>query len=268
MKISEKFNELKNKIALIAYVCAGDPDYEKSKEIVKILGKYCDIIELGLPFSDPIADGITIQKASDRAIKAGMNTDLYFKFCKELSDESKSNFTFVCMTYYNLIFKYGIEKFVKKCKDSGIYGIIVPDLPVEESDELLKFCKIYDINLIFLISQTSTEERIEKIVEKSSGFIYLISLLGVTGARENLEISKNFVERVKNVEKKLNKQVPLAIGFGISNPEHIEKIKKIEGIHGVIIGSAIINKYMETLISKNISEFEKFIKDLKDATYK
>ncbi|MFN3528003.1 MAG: tryptophan synthase subunit alpha [Candidatus Altarchaeaceae archaeon] len=261
-KIYEKFEELKNKkeIALIAYVCAGDPNYEKSKEIVKILKKHCDIIEIGLPFSDPIADGVTIQKASDRAIKAGMNTDVYFKFCKELNEDL--SFPFICMTYYNLIFKYGIEKFVKKCKKLGIYGLIVPDLPVEESDELLKFCNDYGINLIFLISQTSTEERIKKIVEKSSGFIYLISLLGVTGAREKLSIDKNFIERVRKVEKNLNKNIPLAIGFGISKEEHIKEIKEMN-IDGVIVGSAIIDKYMENL--NNLNKFEEFVKNLKEA---
>lgn len=261
MKISKKFIELKNKNekALIAYTPVYDPNYEKSKEIVNILKRNCDIIELGLPFSDPIADGPTIQKASDRALKSGINTDKYFKFCNELNDE---RIPFVCMTYYNLIFHYGIENFVKKCHESGIKGIIVPDLPVEESADLLKECKNYKIDLIFLISQTSPEERIKKIVEKSSGFIYLISLLGVTGAREDINVDEGFIKRVKHVEKQLKKDVPLCIGFGISKPEHIEKIKKIKEIDGVIVGSAIIDKYSEC----NNENFESFVKKLKEAT--
>ncbi|PKP59498.1 MAG: tryptophan synthase subunit alpha, partial [Candidatus Altiarchaeales archaeon HGW-Altiarchaeales-2] len=179
MKISEKFKEAEKegRCALIAYVCAGDPNFEKSKEIVRILKKNADIIELGLPFSDPIADGPTIQQASERALKSGMNTDVYFKFCGEVKDE---NIPLVCMTYYNLLYQYGLEKFVEKCKANGIKGIIIPDLPVEESDELLNLCSRYETDLIFLLAQTSTKDRLKKIVKNAGGFLYLISVLGVT----------------------------------------------------------------------------------------
>jgi len=260
MRISERFEEVKKegRIALITYVCAGDPDFKKSKEIVEILKKYADIIELGLPFSDPIADGPTIQQASERALKNGMNTDVYFKFCNEV----KGGIPFVCMTYYNLLYQYNLEKFVSQCKNTGIEGIIVPDLPVEESDELLNLCKKYEIDLIFLISQTSTKERIKKISEKAAGFLYLISVLGVTGARKNLNIDQKFIGNVKDVLKELKKEIPLAIGFGISSPEHIKRIRN--EVDGVIVGSAIIDKMNECI--NDLTIFENFVKELKEAT--
>jgi len=257
MKISEKFKEAEKegRCALIAYVCAGDPNFEKSKEIVRILKKNADIIELGLPFSDPIADGPTIQQASERALKSGMNTDVYFKFCGEVKDE---NIPLVCMTYYNLLYQYGLEKFVEKCKANGIKGIIIPDLPVEESDELLNLCSRYETDLIFLLAQTSTKDRLKKIVKNAGGFLYLISVLGVTGARENLNIEPKFIENVKDVLKDTGKSVPLAIGFGISNANHINEIK--DKVDGVIVGSAIINR------TDDLKELENFVKELRKAT--
>ncbi|OQX22615.1 MAG: tryptophan synthase subunit alpha [Candidatus Altiarchaeales archaeon A3] len=260
MKISEKFKEIKEKegrCALIAYVCAGDPNFEKSKEIVRILKNYADIIELGLPFSDPIADGPTIQQASERALKSGMNTDVYFKFCCEVKDES---IPLVCMTYYNLLYHYGLEKFVLQCSVNGIKGIIIPDLPVEESDELLNLCAQHDIDLIFLIAQTSTKERIKKISEKAGGFLYLISVLGVTGARENLNIEPKFIEDVRTVLKDIKKEIPLALGFGISNANHINAIK--DKVDGVIVGSAIINK------TGDLKGMENFVGEMRKATEK
>jgi len=259
MKISEKFKKVKNegRCALIVYVCAGDPNFENSKEVVQILKKSADIIELGLPFSDPIADGPTIQQASERALKNGMNTDVYFKFCGEVKDE---NIPLVCMTYYNLLYQYGLEKFVEQCCTNGIKGLIIPDLPVEESSELLNLCNRHGIDLIFLISQTSTKERIKKIVENASGFLYLISVLGVTGARKNLNIEPKFIENVKSVLRDAGKEIPLAIGFGISNPEHIKSLKNT--VDGVIVGSAIINKIKEY----DLKNMENFVEELKKAT--
>lgn len=257
MKISQKFKVVKEeeRCAMIVYVCAGDPNFEKSKEVVKILKKYADIIELGLPFSDPIADGPTIQQASERALKSGMNTDVYFKFCEEVKDEY---IPFVCMTYYNLLYQYGPEKFVEQCEKNGVKGIIIPDLPVEESDELLSLCNNHNIDLIFLIAQTSTKDRIKKIIEKSSGFLYLISVLGVTGARENLKIDLKFIENIRDFLKDEEKEIPLAIGFGISNTKHIDAIK--DKVDGVIVGSAIINRL------DDLNELEIFVKELKQAT--
>jgi len=260
MKISEKFKYVKEKeerCVLIAYVCAGDPNFEKSMEIVRILKKYTDVIELGMPFSDPIADGLTIQQASGRALKSGMNTDVYFKFCGEVKDEG---IPLVCMTYYNLLYRYGLEKFVVECSRNGIKGIIIPDLPVEESDELLNLCDKHDIDLIFLVAQTSTKERIKKISEKAGGFLYLISVLGVTGARENLNVDPKFIGGVKKVLKDIKKEIPLAIGFGISNANHINAIK--DKVDGVIIGSAIINKINDLKVLEN------FVKEMREATKK
>jgi len=255
MKISQKFNDLEEKRekAFIGYVCAGDPDVQSSLKTIQVMSKYADIIELGIPFSDPIADGKTIQKASERALKAGMNTDKFFEMCAEIK-----NTVIVAMTYYNILFQYGLEKFVKKCRETGVEGIIIPDLPVEESQELLNLCKKYEINLIFLVSETSTQERIEKIVRTSTGYLYLISLLGVTGEREKIEVKKDFIERVRREVEKQNKKLPLCVGFGISKPEQVKKI--LESADGVIIGSAIINR------SYNLEELEEFLKAMKNAT--
>jgi len=265
MNIQEKFNELKFKeeLAFMPYIAAGDPDVETTVEILNtLIENGADIIELGMPFSDPIADGPTIQAASERALKAGMNTDVYFEICKKVNPK----IPVIAMTYYNIILQYGLLRFAKKCKDSGIYGIIVPDLPVEESEPLLSACKKYNINLIFLVAQTTTQERLEKILEHADGFVYLVSLLGVTGARE--EIDKTASELAARVRKKT--ELPLCIGFGISKEKHVEQLKLNSGVNGVIVGSAIVN-----IIGKNLGDKEKmllglknFARKMKDATLK
>ncbi|MDD5472545.1 MAG: tryptophan synthase subunit alpha [Candidatus Methanoperedens sp.] len=233
MKISEKFNELKNKKegALIAYICAGDPTPEATKEYVTALVRGgADIIELGLPFSDPVADGPTIQAGIERALNAGMTPDTYFKTVGSL----KVHIPLVVMTYYNLIFKRGLPKFVKDCAASGISGIIVPDLPAEESVELAGFCKKYDIDLIFLVAPTTTESRMERILVRRTGFIYLVARLGVTGARADIAGStRELIERVKTT-------TPKAVGFGISNGKQAADIIRA-GADGVIVGSAFVD---------------------------
>ncbi|MCD4815099.1 MAG: tryptophan synthase subunit alpha, partial [Methanosarcinales archaeon] len=180
MRISDKFDELKIKGdgALIAYVCAGDGD--TTKIVHALIRGGADIVELGLPFSDPIADGPTIQASIERALDAGMNPDRYFEMVKGLGVDVP----LVVMTYYNLIFKRGLERFVKDCKDSGITGIIVPDLPPEESGELGGYCEGNGVDLIFLVAPTTTGERLEDILKRGTGFLYLVSRLGVTGARD------------------------------------------------------------------------------------
>jgi tryptophan synthase alpha chain len=233
MKISEKFSELKKKKegALIAYICAGDPTPEATKEYVTALVRGgADIIELGLPFSDPVADGPTIQAGIERALDAGMTPDIYFKTVGSL----RVHIPLVVMTYYNLIFKRGLEKFVKDCAASGISGIIVPDLPAEESGELAGFCKKYDIDLIFLVAPTTTESRMERILSQGTGFIYLVARLGVTGARADIAGStRELIKRVKTT-------TPKAVGFGISNGEQAAEIIRA-GADGVIVGSAFVD---------------------------
>ncbi|MBU3966430.1 MAG: tryptophan synthase subunit alpha, partial [Euryarchaeota archaeon] len=233
MMLSEKFRELKakNEGALIAYICAGDPTPEATKEYATALVRGgADIIELGLPFSDPVADGPTIQAGIERALNAGMTPDIYFETVSSLN----VNIPLVVMTYYNLIFRRGLEKFVKDCVSSGISGIIVPDLPVEESSELAVFCKKHDVALIFLVAPTTTESRMKRILAQGTGFIYLVARLGVTGARADIaNATKELIKRVKTT-------TPKAVGFGISNGKQAAEIIR-SGADGVIVGSAFVD---------------------------
>lgn len=265
MNIQKKFNELKEKeeLAFMPYIAAGDPDPETTCEILNTLIKSgADIIEFGMPFSDPIADGPTIQAASERALEAGINTDVYFELCKKVNP----GIPVIAMTYYNIILQYGLERFAKRCTESGISGIIVPDLPVEESKPLLEACKKYNINLIFLIAQTTTDERLERILEHAEGFLYLVSLLGVTGARDEIDVmAQELVVRVREKTK-----LPLCLGFGISTPQHVEQLKSNSEVGGVIVGSAIVNIIQKNLDDKEkmLSELENFARKMKDATKK
>jgi len=233
VKIEDKFNELKQKDekALIAYVCAGDPSAEATREIVHSLVKGgADIVELGLPFSDPVADGPTIQAASTRALEAGMNPDLYF----EMAASIDVNVPLVCMTYYNLIYKRGTEKFARDCANSGITGIIVPDLPAEEADELHEACKKHGVDLIFLITPVTTESRMKNTLKRTSGFVYIVSRLGVTGERVDV------AESTKEILGRIHTEVPKAVGFGISNKKQAAEVIKA-GADAVIVGSAFVN---------------------------
>lgn len=256
MRISDKFSELKKKKegALIAYICAGDPTPDATKEYVTALVRGgADIIELGLPFSDPTADGPTIQAGIERALNGGMTPDVYFRTVGSL----KVHIPLVVMTYYNLIFKRGLEKFVKDCVASGISGIIVPDLPPEESGELAGFCKKNDVDLIFLVAPTTTDERLKRILEKGKGFLYLVARLGVTGARSDVALStRELIERVKTT-------TPKAVGFGISNGKQAAEIIR-SGADGVIVGSAFVDIIAS---GKDVpARLEALAKELKEGT--
>lgn len=230
MRISGTFSDLKKqkKGALIAYVCAGDGD---TPSIVNALVRGgADIVELGLPFSDPVADGPTIQASIQRALDAGMNPDMYFDMVANLDVDVP----LVVMTYYNLIFKRGLERFVRDCSDSGITGMIVPDLPPEESEELAGYCKKHGVDLIFLVAPTTRGDRLENILKRGTGFLYLVSRLGVTGARADVALStKEVLDRVKT-------DTPRAVGFGISSGEQAASVFK-SGADGVIVGSAFVD---------------------------
>lgn len=252
-KISEKFSELREREegALICYVMAGDPSAERTNEIVKALvNGGADIIELGFPFSDPVADGPTIQVAGQRALAAGMDTQRYFELVKALDVQ----IPLVCMTYYNPVFKYGVEKFVEQAVDAGISGLIVPDIPVEEAADLKNSCEKNGLDLIFLIAPTTTDGRVRKILEKGSGFLYLVSRLGVTGARE--DISSSTRELLSRIETEL----PKAVGFGISTGKQAEEVRK-EGADAVIVGSAFVKIIEE---GKDVNEsLEALARELK-----
>ena len=223
----------KNHKALIAYVTVGYPSIEVTLKVVPLLAECgCDIIELGIPFSDPMADGATIQRASFKALENGVTTTLCLDIAKKLI--KKTCVPLVFMTYFNPIYKYGLAKFCSDCIASGIDGLIVPDLLPEEGDELRNFAGKSGIDLIYFLAPTSVDERIKLVAGKSRGFIYLVSIAGVTGARNELppDLGK-FILKVKQFAKQ-----PVCVGFGISSPEQAAQVAK--NADGVIIGSKLI----------------------------
>jgi len=222
-----------NHTDLIPYVTVGYPSVEATLKVVPLLAESgCDIVELGIPFSDPIADGVTIQKASFHALQNGVTPKICLKVAKELSQ--KVTVPLVFMSYFNPIFGYGLEEFCSACANSGIDGLIIPDLPPEEGSELEHIAQNHNLDVIYLLAPTSTEERIQLVAERSKGFIYLVSVTGVTGARESLPSDlEDFVLRVRRVASQ-----PLCVGFGISTPQQAKQIARIAD--GVIVGSRII----------------------------
>ncbi|MFQ5975171.1 MAG: tryptophan synthase subunit alpha [Candidatus Hydrothermarchaeales archaeon] len=263
-RIMAKFQELEKREegALIGYLTLGDPDIATSKKLVKCLLENVDIMELGVPFSDPIADGPTIQGAIDRALKTGINTDDCFSIVEELRSEGEK-IPFVFMTYYNIVLQYGEERFIKRCREVGVDGVLVSDLPIEEADSVLVQCNRYGVDFIFLIAPTTTEKRIKRILKKASGFLYLVSLLGVTGAREKLQ--KRTID-VTKWAKNFTKDIPLAVGFGISKKEHVKAIIDA-GAQGAVVGSAFVSLIAEKG-EDACKDLKTLSKDLKEGTRK
>jgi len=251
-RISAKFEEIKGKSegALIAFVTVGYPKPELTPQIVQTLTKHADIIELGIPFSDPIADGPTIQVANDRALKAGTTPETVREIISQI--RRTSEVPLVVLTYCNIVYKWGVDKFVQDFTAAGMDGIIIPDLPVEEAGEVLEATRKYGADFILLVAPTTTPERLKRICDASSGFLYVVSLLGVTGAREQLSESvKPLIADVRKISR-----VPIAVGFGISNPEHVKEVI-MAGANGAIVGSAFIN-----LITENLKDQQKMLWEL------
>lgn len=235
-RIDLKFQELNesNKKALITFITAGDPDLETSNQVIKkMIFEGIDILEIGVPFSDPLAEGPTIEKASYRALASGTTTDDIFKLVKKI--RKLYSLPILLMLYVNLIYKYGIEKFIEKCVDAGIDGLIIPDLPFEEVEEVKIYAKAKGIYIINLIAPTTKKERLINIVKESEGFIYCVSSLGVTGERK--EITTDLSDFYNRLKKETN--IPLALGFGLSNKKQIDDLKG--NWNGYIVGSAIVN---------------------------
>jgi len=221
------------KKAFIPYITAGDPDLASTGKLVLALEKSgADIIELGIPFSDPIADGPTIQAASYRALQGGATLSKIFELVRKL--RKVTGIPIVFMTYYNPVLAYGLRRFFNSCRSCGVDGVIIPDLPVEESGELTTLGKKFGISTIFLVAPTSTNDRIKNIVKRSTGFIYYVSSTGVTGTRKNL--SPDIVKKIKLIRSFTAK--PIAVGFGVSDPKQARMIAKTAD--GVIVGSAIV----------------------------
>lgn len=246
----------KNGKAFIPFITCGDPDLETTGKIVREAVKNgADLIELGIPFSDPTAEGPVIQGANIRALAGGVTTDKIFEFVKELRKDVKIPLVF--MTYANVIFSYGSEKFISTCKEIGIDGIILPDLPFEEKEEFRPLCKQYGVDLISLIAPTSNQ-RIAMIAREAEGFLYIVSSLGVTGTRS--EITTDLSSIIKVVRE--NTDIPCAIGFGISNPEQAKKMADISD--GIIVGSAII-KLIEKYGRDSMKAVGEYVKSMKEA---
>jgi len=245
--------------AFIPFITCGDPDLATTKALILAMAAHgADLIELGIPFSDPVAEGPVIQEADVRALACATTTDKLFELVKEVRTETTIPLVF--MTYINPIFTYGKERFLSSCKKVGIDGIIVPDMPFEEKDELEGTCKTYGITLISMIAPTS-KQRIEKVASQSEGFLYCVSSLGVTGTRDTIDDTvKEMVQAAKRVSS-----TPCAIGFGISNEEQAEHFAAFAD--GIIVGSAIVR-----LIAKHgrqcVEPVARFVESLKIAANK
>ena len=222
----------KNKKAFIPFITAGYPNINKTEDFIyKMVSAGSDLIEIGIPFSDPLAEGPGIQESSQKALEAGTNLDNIFELVKKV--RKTVTIPLVFMTYINPVFSYGYDNFFKQCSLIGIDGIIIPDLPFEEKNEISDYAKKYDVKIISLIAPTS-EQRIEEIAKDAEGFLYIVSSMGVTGVRNEIKTDlKSILASVKNTTS-----VPAAIGFGIHSPEQAKEMSKIS--NGVIVGSAII----------------------------
>lgn len=258
-RIDRKFKELRKtgKKAFIAFIMAGDPSLGITKKLILELAvSGADIIELGVPFSDPIADGPVIQKAAERGLKSGATLQNAFKLVKTVRKLTDTPIVF--LMYYNLIYHYGLKKFVNSAVANGIDGIIVPDLPVEESKELRGFAGKQDLSVIHLLAPTSSNGRIKKVSSASTGFIYYVSLTGTTGTRVKLPGKlKSSVKNIKKITKK-----PICVGFGISTSKQVKEIQKIAD--GAIVGSAIVKVIEKNAGNKDlVTKVGKFVRTLK-----
>jgi tryptophan synthase alpha chain len=246
--------------AFMPFVVLGDPNYEESIKIIKgLIDSGADALELGFAFSDPIADGPVIQKANNRALESGITTAKSFAILEEV--RKYSNVPISLMLSYNLVYNYGTEKFYETCSKLGIDAVLCPDIPLEESEELVGFARQYNTSQVFLVSPTTTVERMKQLNEVCSGYVYLVSLLGTTGTRE--ELSKKLPELIKTVKREMN--LPVYVGFGISEPRHVKEVLDM-GADGAICGSAIC-KIIEKN-EKSAEEIQKFCKTMTEATLK
>jgi len=250
-RIGGVFSVLK-KPAFIGFTVAGDPDKETCiRAAMALIEGGTDILELGVPFSDPVADGPTIQKADERSLAAGTKVDTVFEIVREL--RKKTNVPIVFLAYYNMVYHRGVDRFYKEARAAGVDGILIADMPIEESDDVYETAVRYGIDPIFLITQTTTDERIKKIAARAHGYLYLVAVLGVTGIRDT--VSSGAIDLLQRVRK--HTAIPLALGFGISTPDHA-KVCAGAGADGAIVGSAIVN-----IVEKNLGTPDNMRQDLK-----
>ena len=264
MSYAKTFSKLRRRKekALVPFVVIGDPDYATSLKIVKtIVGAGADVLELGFPFSDPIADGPTIQGADVRSLNKNIDTDKCFKFIKEV--RKFTDIPIGLLVYYNLIYQRGIKKFYYDCKLAGVTSVLVADVPVEEAKDIIELARKYKIDTVFIVGPLTDVKRLKLISKKCRGFVYIVSRLGVTGARGDLQ--DNTLKLIRRVRK--NTKLPLCVGFGISKPEHVKAVCKA-GAHGVIVGSAIVKIIEKNLKNKKkmLNKIEAYVKEMKQAT--
>ena len=254
--MSKIANAFRNGKAFIAFITCGDPDLATTAASVRAaVAGGADLIELGIPFSDPTAEGPVIQEANLRALTGGVKTDKVFDLVRELRTDVQAPMVF--MTYANVVFSYGAEKFISLCAETGIDGLILPDIPYEEKDEFLSLCRRYGVDLISLIAPTSAN-RVGMIAKEAEGFIYLVSSLGVTGVRS--EINTDLREIVQIIRE--NTDVPCAIGFGISTPAQAKRMADLSD--GAIVGSAIV-KLLAQYGKDAPAHIGAYVKEMKDA---
>jgi tryptophan synthase alpha chain len=248
--------------AFIPFVVAGDPDFETSLEIVKVFVENgADALEIGFPFSDPVADGPTVQIADIRALKAGMTAEIGFEFIRRIREFT--DIPIGVLTYYNLIYKMGLDKFYEMAKDNGANAILAADLPPEEAKDAVEAARKNNVQQIFMVAQTTSNERLQEITKLCSGFLYVVAVMGITGARS--EIKTTTVELIKRI--KSHSDIPISVGFGISKPEHVREVISA-GADGAIVASAILNIITENLENKEemLQKVGKFCAELKEAT--
>jgi tryptophan synthase alpha chain len=266
-RITEKFFELakKSESALICYVVAGYPDIRTSQQVIDalVVGG-ADIIEIGIPFSDPIADGPTIQAASNSALRKGMTPEKALQLAKNVR-KWHPNLPLLAMTYSNILVRAGMEKFMSQSKECGFDGFILPDMPVEESDAYSTTASKLSVATVFLVSPNTRESRLRKIVASTSGFLYIVSVYGITGARNSFE--EYTLSTIKAVKEVAGAKVPVAVGFGISTPAHAKSMIDA-GADGVIVGSAIIDKISDPSGKKMLQDLENFARSMKKACKK
>jgi tryptophan synthase alpha chain len=259
--VSSRLESLRDRklCAFIPFITAGDPDLATTAEALRVLDRSgADAIELGVPYSDPLADGPVIQAAATRALAKGVRLDDVLAMVAKVSPEL--NAPIILFTYYNPILSRGITTFLQQVKTAGIEGLVVPDLPLEEAEELLAPAREIGIEVILLVAPTSSSERIAAIAAKSQGFIYLVSVTGVTGVRSGLETRvKDILQHVRSITDK-----PIAIGFGISEPEHARQVREW-GADGAIVGSAIVKRLAQGTPTEGLQSIEQFCQSLKQA---
>jgi len=265
--ISDVFSNLKakNEGALIAYITAGDPHPKNTPLLVEaLIDGGADIVELGIPFSDPIADGPTIQRAMTRSLESGCRPIDVLEIAETIHE--RHDIPLIIMTSYNPVFRIGLPKFLRVARKAGISGMIIPDLALEESDDYKKECTASNMETIFLATPSTGPDRLKRILNVTSGFLYLVSLYGVTGARTTM--AKSTLTMIQRYSHEVADSIPLAVGFGISKPVHVNQIMNA-GADGVIVGSAFVNIIENNgrNLSRTTKQLKNLAKTLKRATH-